>query len=133
MAFVLDASVTLARLVPDEMLSPSSMKAIEQEAIVVPALWPFEVANALEVMRRRGRLDEPALADALSLLDSLAPEIELVSAVRCWGSVSGLARQYRLSVYDAAYLELAKRRRLPLATLDDALRKAARRARVKLV
>ncbi|MGH8273484.1 MAG: type II toxin-antitoxin system VapC family toxin [Gammaproteobacteria bacterium] len=133
MAFVLDASVILARLAPDEMLSPSIMKAIEEEAIVVPALWAFEVANALEVMRRRGRMDEPALADAVSLLDSLAPEIEPVSTARCWGSVSELAHRYRLSVYDAAYLELAKRRRMPLASLDDALRKAARRARVKLV
>lgn len=133
MAFVLDASVILARLAPDEMLSPSILKAIEEEAIVVPALWAFEVANALEVMRRRERMDEPALADAVSLLDSLAPEIEPVSAARCWGSVSERARKYRLSVYDATYLELAERRRLPLGTLDDALRKAARRARVKLV
>jgi predicted nucleic acid-binding protein len=133
MTFVLDASATLARIAPDEILSAAALRAIEQEAIVVPALWAFEVANALEVMRRRGRMDEPALADAVSFLDSLAPEIEAVSPARCWSAASGLARQYRLSVYDAAYLELAKRRRLPLMTLDDALRKAARQARVKLV
>jgi predicted nucleic acid-binding protein len=133
MAFVLDASATLARLAPDELLSPALMGAFETEEIVVPALWPFEVANALEVMRRRERLDEAALTDAFILLDSLAVEVEPVSAVRCWGRMSELAREHRLSGYDAAYLELAGRRRLPLATLDHALREAARNAHVKLL
>ncbi|MDN5864749.1 MAG: type II toxin-antitoxin system VapC family toxin [Gammaproteobacteria bacterium] len=129
---MLDASAALARLAPDEMLPSSVVAAIESETIVVPALWPFEVANALEVMRRRKRFDEPALADAVVLLESLAPEIEMVSARRCWGAISGLAREQQLTVYDAAYLELAKRRRLPLATLDEALREAACHAQVEL-
>ncbi len=133
MPFVLDASATLARLAPDELLPEPILQVIESEAIVVPALWPFEVANALEVMLRRGRMDEPALTAAVILLDTLTPDIEPVSTVRCWGDVSELAHHYQLSVYDAAYLELAKRRRLALATLDTALRKAARSAHVELL
>ncbi len=133
MPLVLDASATLARLAPDEMLPASILKAIEQEAVIVPALWPFEVANALEIMRRRKRLDEPALADAISLLDSLVPEIEPVNASHCWINVSKLAQQHQLSVYDASYLELAKRRLLPLATLDKKLEQAARDTGVLLI
>lgn len=133
MAFVLDASVAVARLAPDELLSPSISEAVESERVVVPALWPFEVANALEVMRRRGRLDEPAVSGAKGFLRALAPEIDPVSPERCWGGLSELARMYRLSGYDAAYLELAGRRKLPLATLDEALGNAARLQRLELL
>ena len=85
------------------------------------------------MMRRRGRLDEQAASDALEVLRLLPVEVEAPDFHRNLHAVLPLARKHGLTVYDAAYLELAKRRRLPLATLDDRLRRAARTARVKVV
>ena len=101
--------------------------------MVAPALWPFETVNGLEMMRRRGRLDAQALADALEVLRLLPIEFESQDFERSANAILPLAQQYGLTVYDAAYLELAKRRRLPLATLDEGLRRAARKARVKVI
>jgi len=133
MPFVLDSSAALARAAPDETLPQSVKRLLETDTPVAPALWPFETVNGLEIMRRRGRLDAQALADALDVLRLVPIEIEPPNSERNADSVLPLARQYGLTVYDAAYLELARRRRLPLATLDDGLRRAARKARVKVI
>lgn len=133
MPFVLDSSAALARAAPDETLPPEVRRRIETDTPVAPALWPFETVNGLEIMRRRGRLDSEALADALDALRLLPIEIEPPDFERNAGAVLPLARQYGLTVYDAAYLEIAKRRRLPIATLDDGLRRAAKKARVKVL
>lgn len=133
MPFVLDSSAALARAAPDETLPQEVRRRIETDTPVAPALWPFETVNGLEIMRRRGRLDSEALADALDALRLLPIEIEPPDFERNAGAVLPLARQYGLTVYDAAYLEIAKRRRLPIATLDDGLRRAAKKVRVKVL
>ena len=133
MQFVLDASATLARLAMDEGLSEAGVRLLAGASPVAPALWVYETINGLEVMRRRGRLDAQAMDEALEVLRLLPLELEPPDVERASVAVAGFAQQFNLSVYDAAYLELAKRRRLPLLTLDEALRRAARKARVKLV
>lgn len=133
MPFVLDSSTALARAAPDETLAPDVRRLLETDSAVAPALWPFETVNGLEMMRRRGRLDEQAANDALDVLRLLPVEIEPADFQRNAHAVLPLARKYGLTVYVAAYLELARRRGLPLATLDDSLRRAARRARVRVI
>lgn len=133
MPFVLDSSASLARIAPDEMLPQGIAAALEKQPAIAPAHWPFETLNGLEIMRRRGRLDDHTVTDAVALLLALRVEIEPSDLSRNADAVLPLAREYGLTVYDAAYLELAQRRRLPLATLDKALRGAAGKARVKLI
>lgn len=98
----------------------------------VPALWPMEVANALTVLVRRGRLTEEQRQRGLVWLRSLPLRIDHEMASLAFSRLSEIAAQYRLSVYDAAYLELAERRMLALACRDGALREAAKQARVRL-
>lgn len=133
MQFVLDASAVLARLVADEDLPVAAARALETALPVAPSLWVYETINGLEVMRRRGRLDAETMDDALEVLRLLPIELEPPEVDLASSSVLDVARQFGLSMHDAAYLELAKRRRLPLLTLDEGLRRAARKGRVKLV
>lgn len=92
---------------------------------VAPALWPLEVANAVLMGERRQRSTEAQAAKWLGNLSSLPITVDDETAARAWSDVLRLARAHRLSAYDAAYLELALRRGLPLATLDDQLKAAA--------
>jgi predicted nucleic acid-binding protein len=133
MPFVLDSSTALARVAPDEALSPAVRRLLESDTAVTTALWPFETINGLEMMRRRGRLDQQTADEALEVLRLLPVEVEPPDFQRNLHAVLPLARKHALTIYDAAYLELARRRRLPLATLDDRLRRAARSARVKVI
>jgi predicted nucleic acid-binding protein len=95
------------------------------DSAVVPALWLYEVANVVELAVRKGRIPgEKALA-FLDRLADLPIEVENPSRTQVFVSVRMLARQYQLTGYDAAYLELAIRHRLPVASLDRALSKAA--------
>jgi predicted nucleic acid-binding protein len=98
-----------------------------------PGLWRLEVANILEMGVRRGRSDsafrEITLAELALLPISLDPHTHL----HAWGATAQLAARHRLTLYDASYLELAKRRSLPLATLDRELRAAARSESVVLL
>ena len=100
---------------------------VADEGAVVPALWRLEVANSLTVAVRRGRIDlgfrRAALGD-LGVPDITTDQRTDSSA---WSETLNLADRFRLTVYDAAYLELAQRRGLPLATLDDELGTAAAR------
>ena len=132
-AFVLDASAALACASPDQAPSPALRAAVVNRAIEVPALWPFEVQNALTVLRRRGRLDDGAYDMAQTLIEAMRVTVEPPDRAVVRTRTADLADAHGLSVYDAAYLELASRRRLPLATLDANLRKAAKAARVALV
>jgi predicted nucleic acid-binding protein len=133
MPFVLDSSAALARVAPDEKLPGAVSVRLETDTAVVPALWLFETLNGLEIMRRRRRLDSQTLADAMLVLSLLPIEIEAADFEQYAATLLPLAQEHGLTVYDAAYLELAKRRRLPLATLDDALRKAAKKVKVRLI
>jgi len=124
MAFVLDASITACWAFQDEDRPDASLAFIQMgvEEAVVPGLWWFEVRNILVVNERRGRIAESDTAAFLLNLSRLRIRVDRVPDE---GAVLRLARTRRLSVYDAAYLELAQREGLPLATLDADLQKAA--------
>jgi predicted nucleic acid-binding protein len=132
MAFVLDASITACWAFQDED-HPDASGAFDRmraEEGVVPSLWWFEVRNILIVNERRRRITE---SDTAAFLLSLSRLRIRVDRVPDENGVLRLARVHRLSAYDAAYLELAQREGLPLATLDADLRKAAAGERVALV
>ena len=131
MAFVLDASIAACWAFQDED-HPDADLAFHQmrlEEAVVPCLWWFEVRNTLVVNERRRRIAE---SDTAAFLVSLSRLRIRVDRAPDEGSVLRLARTHRLSVYDAAYLELAQREGLPLATLDGDLQKAAAGEGVRL-
>lgn len=98
----------------------------------VPALWPLEVANALVVLVRRRKLREEERQAAVRWLSGLRARVDDEVASLAWSRLSELAIAHQLSVYDAAYLELAQRRELPLGSKDGPLRKAARQVGVEL-
>lgn len=127
MSVVLDSSIALAWIYADETTGAvrAVFEGLAQEGGWVPALWRLEVANVLEMGVRRGRHDaafrDASLADLALLPIRLDPETDQ----HAWGATARLAARHRLTLYDAANLELARRRELPLATLDGALRAAA--------
>lgn len=132
--FVLDASLTLSWAFDDEStpFTVHVLKTLETVHAVVPALWPFEVASVLTVAERRGRINAGQQAEFLERLRLLPITIEQRPAVWLCQQILRLARVYRLSAY-AAYLELAIRDSLPLASLDGDLRTAAQSAGVPLI
>jgi predicted nucleic acid-binding protein len=124
---VLDSSATLAWIYGDETTEAIRrvFDAIADNGALVPALWRLEVANSLTIAVRKRRIDpdfrRAALAD-LALLDITTDQQTDSGA---WTDTLNLADRFQLTVYDAVYLELAQRRALPLATLDEELRTAA--------
>jgi len=132
MAFVLDASVTVCWAFDDEDHPDASLAfdRMRTEEGVVPGLWWFEVRDILIVNERRSRITESDTAAFLLSLSRLRIRVDRVPEEN---GVLRLARAHRLSVYDAAYLELAQREGLPLGTLDADLRKAADGEGVALV
>ena len=135
MSLILDSSATLAWFYTDET-TPAIRHVFEllaESGAWVPSLWRLDVANILEMGIRRGRHDvafrQASLADLSSLPISIDPETDR----RAWDDTLQLAHLHRLTLYDAAYLELAKRRALPLATLDSQLRTAAHTEGVTLL
>ena len=133
--FVLDASVTMAWCFGDEATPETRtlLRRVEVEPAVVPAIWPLEVANILTTGERRGRLNAAAVTEFLGLLDALDIRIDGAPPSRGLKEILDLARRERLSSYDAAYLDLAMREGLALATRDAALAKAARNAGVEVI
>jgi predicted nucleic acid-binding protein len=98
------------------------------DGAVVPSIWPFEVLNGLIVGERRGRLTQAQSARFEDLLGALPIDVEAAPGRERWPILVSLAREHRLSAYDASYLELALRRSLPLATLDAQLVQALERS-----
>lgn len=126
MSLVLDSSVTLAWLYSDE-LTDSVRQVFERVTATrawVPSLWRLEVANSLQVAVRRKRINtafrDSSLADLALLNIATDPDTDVMA----WSSILGLADRFSLTLYDAAYLELAQRLSVPLATLDGDLRNA---------
>jgi predicted nucleic acid-binding protein len=132
--FVLDASVTLAWAFKEEMnvYTRTVLRSLGSGKALVPGIWPLEVGNALLVAERRNRLSFAEATRFLSFLRELPISVEQADPERIFGEVLLLAREQRLSVYDAAYLDLALRQGLPLATQDRALRAAASRCGVEI-
>ncbi len=132
--FVLDASVTMAWCFDDEA-TPYTDGVQEQFSgvrAVVPTIWPLEVANAALVGERRNRLDEARSTRFFALLGGLPIVVDDATSGKAFGDIAHLARAHNLSSYDAAYLELAIRRGLPLACLDGKLKAAALAAGVPM-
>ena len=131
---VIDASTALAWCFPDESsdYADSVLVALEGKTILVPAIWSLEIANAVLVGERKKRLRQPEILRFITLLENLSVLEDVQSVGDQVGNVLPLAREYSLSAYDAAYLELAIRHSVPLATLDGKLEKAAKQAGVTL-
>lgn len=124
---VLDASSVLSWCFEDEG-NPDADALIERVAAdgaVVPAIWPLEVANALVVAERRQRLAAEDSERFIAMIEELPITIDAGTAARAFHETAALARDHGLSAYDAAYLELAMRAELPLATSNEKLRRAA--------
>ncbi|MBN1341495.1 MAG: type II toxin-antitoxin system VapC family toxin [Phycisphaerae bacterium] len=135
MSIIVDASVTLAWCLEDETSSYASqvLGRLTHADARVPSIWALEVANALLVAERRGRLAQNETAAVLSLLRGLPIRIDTTPPEVVFADVIPLGRTHLLSAYDAAYLELAIRTGSPIATLDEALRRAAGRVDVDVI
>jgi len=136
-AFILDASVAISWCFPgdpaeDTAYSRYVLAELASNDAIVPEIWAFEVANTIFVSySRRKRITERQIREYLGLLKALPIRVERQDL---WANVGleSLARRYDLAAYDAAYLDLALRTGLPIATSDEPLKKAALSERVKL-
>lgn len=127
MSLILDSSATLAQAFPEERTDAilDLFKLVADLGAVVPELWRIEVANTLNVGIRRGRISKANRHGILADLESLPISIDGETKNHTWKETLELSDRHNLTVYDATYLELALRLSLPLATLDEDLRKAA--------
>jgi len=135
MAFVLDCSMTMAWVFPDEASESTDAlrESLIKDSAIVPVLWPIEVGNVLLVATRRGRItadDWPRIRDDL---EALPIDVDPESCDRVLDTVLPIANEHELSVYDAMYLELALRLGMPLATLDQKLTAAGKGAGVEVL
>lgn len=135
MSFVLDSSVALAWCFEDECTDATDelLRRTAMSGACAPGLWPLEVLNGLAMAERRHRLDSSARQRLAGFLRDLPVSIDGETADQAWGAIADLAARFRLTVYDAAYLELAWRLGVPLATLDQDLRAAATALKVALL
>jgi len=127
-SFVVDSSVALAWCFEDEQTQPI-MDLLDRVAVtgaVAPSLWPLEALNGLLMAERRKRLDSKRRQRLAGFLRGLPVTLDTETADQAWTATARLAERHRLTLYDAAYLELAQRRKLPLATLDEDLIKAGK-------
>lgn len=133
---VVDASIAIAWVHPAQATTRTNalLDLVGQGTqVVVPALWPLEMANALLVLERRKKLTAEERVTALQALRALAFTLDFEMSILAFTELSQLASTLSLSIYDAAYLELSLRLKLPLACKDGALRDAARRRRVRVM
>ncbi|HEY1630903.1 MAG TPA: type II toxin-antitoxin system VapC family toxin [Rhizomicrobium sp.] len=128
-ALIVDSSVVLAAILPDEAeeTAEMAMEIVARRGAWIPAHWPLEIANALLAAQIRKRITPPIRRGYLRDLTMLPVQVDSETWQMAWGVTSNLAERHGLTLYDAAYLELAARKRLPLATLDGKLLVAARK------
>lgn len=131
---VIDASVALAWGFPDEAsdYAEQVLLALEGQTILVPALWATEITNAVLVAERRKRIRQPEIRRFVELLGDLTVVMDSQTVADSLGNILPLGREYGLSAYDAAYLDVAIRHGAPLATLDGNLQKAGRKAGIDI-
>jgi len=135
--FILDNTVTMAWCFTEEATEftetlLSRLSSLTDSALV-PALWLYEVVNVSELAVRKGRITSEKARAFLESLGDLPIQVENPTRTQIFGSVRELVGQYKLTAYDASYLELAIRHKLPIAASDQALVNAARAAGVSLV
>jgi predicted nucleic acid-binding protein len=134
-AFIVDCSLAATWLFEDEATTHSTkvLRQLESEIALVPALWFLELANVMALAERKGRITSTDSAGFLSELSKLDIEVDSEAPQRAFDELLPLCRAYQLTSYDAVYVELAVRRQLPLATLDEPLRKVAKKLKIKLL
>ena len=135
MSFVLDASIALSWCFADESTPTTTalLERLETETAFVPQLWFLEVGNILIGASRKKRISQAKIAEFLDLLSNLNIQTDHETAVRGFHEILSLAQSEHLTTYDSAYLELAMRLGIPLASKDMELRKAAKRLGVELL
>lgn len=127
MSLVLDSSMALAWIYSDETTAAvrQVLNHVVADGAWIPSLWRLEIANVLEMGVRRGRTDAAFRNATLDDLGQLPLHTDNETDAQAWNATLALAIRHKLTLYDAAYLELALRRALPLASLDAELRAAA--------
>lgn len=135
MSLVIDASIALTWCFSDERTPATTdvLNHVVDQAAFAPSIWPLEVLNALAVAQRRGRCSAADRLRLTGFLRQLPITIDEDTLHHAWTTTAEFADRFRLTMYDAAYLELAHRRSLPLATLDSDLRRAAKTVGVSLL
>jgi predicted nucleic acid-binding protein len=134
--FVADASVGIGWIHPSQATDLTRRlleNAKDGSAVHVPSIWHLEVANALLAAVRRKLMTETHRQTGLALLAQLRLIIDHETSHFAFSAISNLAVKYSLSAYDAAYLELARRKSIPLGSRDEPLRAAAKKSGVKLL
>lgn len=134
-SFVADASVAIAWVHPAQATAETDAMLdhlASGGSLVVPALWPLEVANALTVLRRRRKLTSDEARTAIEIIRELPAVIDHEAAAIAFTRLVDLASEHELTIYDATYIELATRRQLPLASNDARMKQAAIRSGVDL-
>lgn len=134
-SFVLDSSIALAWCFADEA-TPASSRLFDRmadESAAVPSLWFIEMTNILALSERKRRIEPAKVAEFIAIIAGFDLEIDNEAHSRAFTDLLPLCRSDQLTSYDAVYLDVAIRRQLPLATLDEPLRKAAKKHGVKLL
>ena len=135
MSLIVDASITMAWCFEDEA-TPATEEVLDQVVesnALVPSVWRFEVGNALQMAIRRKRITEIFRDDALAKLLAMPITVDPETDAYVWTTALRLSERFGLTLYDAAYVELAQRRNLPLASLDQEMRAAASALNVELL
>ena len=135
--FVLDNSVAMRWLLEspkasDQKYAENVLKCLSEHDAVVPNLWHLEASNVVLGAEKRGEITVGESERFINQLENLPIHVDAMTAYQAFSRTLNLARTYKLSSYDASYLELAVREGLPIATLDKCLRKAAKKADVDL-
>jgi predicted nucleic acid-binding protein len=135
MSLIIDASLTVSWYFDDEATPATEavLDTVSETGAVVPTLWRLEVANAFQSAIRRKRLTASYRDRSLNELTRLPIVVDPETDTYAWTTTLRLAERFSLTTYDSAYLELAQRRKLPLATLDSALRAAAMAVGIKVL
>ena len=134
MSVVIDSSVTLAWFFEDERSDETDrmLDQVARSGAVVPSLWRLEIANGFQSALRRKRITVAFRDASLANLRAFPIVVDTETDRHAWGSTLALSERFGLTAYDASYLELAQRLRLPLASLDSELRAACRALRLPL-
>jgi predicted nucleic acid-binding protein len=134
LTFVLDTSVSMAWCFTEELdeYAQAVLDALGNDQALVPQLWPLETANVLVLSERKRRLTEKESQRYLSFLSALPIIVDIHTSDRATASILSAARQSGLTAYDAAYLELALREAIPIATRDKAVLNACKKAGIKV-
>jgi predicted nucleic acid-binding protein len=132
---VIDASLAIAWLLqePELLAAPDVYASLPEEIIIVPSHWPVEIASALQVNVRRGRIPLDVFDAMIERLARLRPTVDRAVPIAEVGTLTRFALAQKLTVYDAAYIQLAARYEAPLATLDQDMRAAGRRLSLPLL